>query len=72
MLVERVLADTREGLRVVQALGLPVTPWRMALLAWLPEPLLVAGLTIEMIAARMAMPPAVVAQLAGLREEVPR
>jgi 2-dehydropantoate 2-reductase len=31
----------REGLRVLEALGVPITPGRYRVLAWLPEPLLV-------------------------------
>lgn len=32
----------REGFRVLRALGIPVTPWRLKVFKWLPEPLLVA------------------------------
>lgn len=36
------LRAVREGFRVLQALGYPITPKEMSLFAWAPEPLLVA------------------------------
>lgn len=37
----------REGFRVIQALGLPITPAKLRLLVWLPEPVLVWLLQIS-------------------------
>ncbi len=52
----------RESLQVLHALGIPVTPKRMRILEWLPEPLLVAWLrqgvgreSFELAAIRHAM-----------------
>ena len=35
------LRAVREGLRVVQAVGFPITPWHLNLITWLPPWLLV-------------------------------
>lgn len=58
----------REGFRVLQALGLPVTPSRFRILQWLPEPVLV--LMLRRLLANELMETAMVAHAEAARDEM--
>jgi ketopantoate reductase len=62
------LRAIREGFRVLQALGLPITPSKLKLFAWLPEPILVPF--AQRVLANPLMETALVKHAAAAHDEV--
>jgi ketopantoate reductase len=67
-LVVLAIRAMREGFRVLQALGLPVTPSKFKVIQWLPEPILV--LFVQRLLANPLMETALVKHAEAARDEV--